>query len=163
MSDSLTLRLLSLQQGEESTWESHEYREILNHFLNCSIREVVSSAPPYYQDAFEHQHRELPCGATFGQMLESNPSPSLQLLRASKDAAKICIQCPELGVPQPVVNVLYYLAIASAFVHHKFWMTKLMPSEVREALRSVLQFDWLGERIKIALSAGLAHLSTAKG
>lgn len=167
MTDSLraqaALELLHIPSRPSQTWEEREYHAVLSHFLSSSVRETLSTLDPMLLDQFERVVKhDCDPGVRFDRLLDEEDPAPLSLLRLVKETGKICLVRTDLGVPGQVAEVIYYLAVASAFVHRRAWITTLIHGAVEDGLRQILSHRWLEPRVRSLFERFLERLTSGE-
>jgi hypothetical protein len=93
---------------------------------------------------------------TFGELLVHS-APPLSLLRLVKDFAKSS-DFGAAALPTPVALVLYYAAIAAAFVRHGTSISSLEAEGLRDGINWVLNQEWLYSDMRTIFETALERL-----
>lgn len=152
-------RLLDARVEQARLWRADELAAIFRHQLSAPVVLDLGALDPAAAARLkllsEAQGLLL---KSFSELFQ-HPAPLLELLRLTKDFAKSNMDNAESCLPSEIAAVLYYLAITSALVRLHVRISKLPDADLQRGLAWAKGQDWVDERTRELLDAGLKKLA----
>ena len=140
----LVAELFVVDGRRDRIWEIDDFGSLLKHLLSIPLMEalpslkssqIASNQPPTVQDAMMQ---------TTLQRLFTDPAPPLSVLEAVKDCARRAAHDERSNLPSDVASLMYFAAIATAFVRRQRWISRLDLSVIRQGCEVFLAQSWVG-------------------
>ncbi len=169
--------LLALD-GRTVPWTPGELPDLLRHQLSAPLAGDLPVAAPRGVGAASGGtgRDEVTSGGTvagfaarlgradpsFADLLTA-PAPPLGLLRLVKEFGKRCDADPDRPLPPEVASVLYFAAIAAAYVRHGARITALGDDALRAGVDWALAQPWLDGRLRPLFAEARERLAPGGG
>ena len=88
-----------------------------------------------------------------------HPSPPVELLKLTKDFAKLNLDHSQSTLPTEIAGALYYTSIAAALVRLDMRISQLTDADLRRGLLWARQQAWIDEATKGLLDQALDKLA----
>lgn len=151
-------RLAVLINGQvRGNWSHDDLRAMLQHQLATPLLLNINSSP-----SWSEQDRQLLATIRFGELL-TLPTPSLELLRSTKNFAKGSDSREECPLPPELGTLLYYAAIVAAKVRLGQWITELAVDQVLAGVRWAISLVWVTPELMELFEAGEKLLERSSG
>ena len=143
----------------ESVWHLDDLAAMLTHQLALPLDQELAQLSGISSDDVRSlaTHAKPPIH-TFGDLL-IHPSPSYDLLDQVKRYTKLVRSKAQDPMLQQVVSLVYYAAIAAAWLRHGRRLTSLDGSIVHEGLQWSLERPWLDPSLAPLFRDALAGLT----
>ena len=136
-------RILDLTASPTADWSDEELAAVLDCQLSTPLADDLPAVTGIDAQAVRHAAQGIePPIETFGQLF-LHPTASLEVLDWVKSFAKRLREHPDEPLPQPVVMVLYYLALSTALIRHNQRLTSLKDETFANGLRWALGQAWI--------------------
>ena len=136
-------RILDLTASPTAHWSDEELATVLDCQLSTPL---VDDLPTVIGVDIQAVQRAVlaiePPIETFGQLF-LHPAAALEVLDWVKSFAKRLREHPDEPLPQPVVMVLYYLALSTALICYNQRLTSLTDEAFASGLRWALEQAWI--------------------
>jgi hypothetical protein len=154
-------RILDLEDTSRRIWSGEELHAILKHQLATGIQFDLENLGPAYQARL----RALPASAqpgklTFGELFES-PSPSLELLKLTKQFAKASRISNENALPAEIATALYLASIVVARIRLGERISAQTDESLVNGIQWVLDQPWIREPLRGLFRTALTRLRSA--
>ena len=164
--DSDAQRLVSMMEldtGVQKIWQPEELGAILQHQLSAPVQFDLGSL----EKGLARKLKTL--SASQGLLLKSfadllhHPHPPVELLRLTKEFAKVNRSHPDSPLPREIATVLYFAAIVVAMLRCGQRITRLGNDELREGMEWVIAQPWSDESTRSLFNEGIELLDAQKG
>ena len=124
-------------------WRPDELGAVFRHQLSAPVEFDLQALPP------GHASRLSGLAAADGLVLKSfrdlfgHPHPPMELLRMTKDFARRLRHHPDSPIPDEVASVLYFAAIACAWVRHRQRISGLDDDGLRKGFAWARLLPWM--------------------
>lgn len=138
-------RLMDVAMEDETLWRPDELAAVLRHQLAAPLE-----FPPDPLDGRPEDWVQAACAAAtpaircFGDLF-AHPRPPLELLRKTKDYAKVCRTRGDGAVPAEIATLLYVLSIVTARSAHGERISELNDQSLGHVAAWAVGQPWVDE------------------
>jgi len=149
--------LMNIASAGQHLWRPQEAGAVLRHLLDASLQPLLAAGHAPNVPRLMNAAARL--GLRTIRDLLHHPSPPVELLRASKQFAKACIDHSDNPVPKEVAFMLYYASIVAARLRCNCRITSLPDTTLSEGLHWALRQTWLDDETRALIAAGLENFT----
>jgi len=145
------VKLLNIGSETDKTKPNLTLEQQKGELLRFHLREILPYNSPLFDDPsdiFVHLCREA--SGSNGETTESllfNSNTTLTIIQRIKNYYKYLVTTAESEMEHDVTAVIYYAAIASAFVNHESKITKFSYSDLIQTFSQYLKEEWIPPRL----------------
>jgi hypothetical protein len=134
---------LDMAQAAVGAWTPQELGAILGHQMQAAIVFDLGTLDPKVSPKLRTLATAQGLLMNSFADLFGHPQPPVELLRMVKDFAKANRRHPRSTIPVEVATVMYYTAIAAAFVRCGARVTRLPDDSLGQGFRWVTEQQWV--------------------
>lgn len=151
-------RIMSVSSADERLWRPEEMGALLQHQLVSPLESELRSVHTNLLKEFQRktQGADKPPRNCRELFLAKQPDPDV--LRITKDFAKLCRQSDTNPVPEQIPTVIYFTSIAMAEVKCSARITSLPNSRIRSGLQWTIAQEWISPELRDLLQEALEQL-----
>jgi len=151
--------LLQMSEGSHVLWEAEELAALFRHQMQSPIEADLATVSPTAASRARMVASACdPCVKSFADLFD-HPRPPLELLRLTKQFAKVHHNDPDTGLPAEIALVLYYASIAAALARCDKRASKLDDRALIEGFTWGRDQKWIDEPMRRLFQAGLDLLT----
>ncbi|MEI6392299.1 MAG: hypothetical protein WCT12_14490 [Verrucomicrobiota bacterium] len=151
--------LLAAREERGRLWRPDELGAIFRHQMSAPVMVDLSgfdaATAVRLKTLSEAQGLLL---KSFAELLH-HPSPPVELLKLTKDFAKLNLDHSQSTLPTEIAGALYYTSIAAALVRLDMRISQLTDADLRRGLLWARQQAWIDEATKGLLDQALDKLA----
>lgn len=152
--------LIAFDADDRAVWPAGELQASLSHQLRTRLSTGLNQLHPDPEILSAILNSD-PSIQTFGQLLH-HPQPPMELLRLTKDFAKLAKRDHLANLPPEICLLLYYGSIVAGMLRHNERITRLTDDELRAGLNWVVRQPWVDDQTRRLFLEGLRHLRSGR-
>jgi len=152
--------LFAIEQEAAPLWTPGELSQILHHWLALPVEQWLGLSPKTDLTTISDLRTSVQPPIHSLRSLLEHPAPPINLLRQTKDFAKLCRDQAEHGIPVEVALVIYFACMARALLAHQTTITTMENGPAIAGLQWLESMDFADSSLRTIAHAALVQMGT---